>query len=236
MKRGYYIYAENFGSSGVNKKIKMQIEVLSRKFIMKEILIKTSKRTFVQRIKELMPCSSFTREYQSALNELLDPDFVYIRRIYVDKLYLAFLKDIKRKYPACKIIVEIPTYPYKKEMLSHYYTAFMYVKEIIYRHKYKENIDRFVTYSDDDKLFGVPTIRTMNGVNVKSISLLEPSDEYNSNEIHLIAVAFFLRHHGYERIIKGLRKYYQVERNSRVYVHIVGDGPECLKYKHLVKN
>lgn len=235
MKKGYYIYVENSGSLGVNKKIKMQIEALSGRFIMKDVLIKTSKRTFIQRMAGFLFWNSFEREYQSALNELVEPDFIYIRRILVDKKYLAFLKDIKKKNPMCKIIVEIPTYPYKGEMLSHWYTAFMYVKEIIYRHKYKENIDRFVTYSDDDEIFGVPTIRTMNGVNVKSISPLEPSNEYNPNEIHLIAVALFARHHGYERVIRGLYEYYQIERNRKVYFHVVGDGSECKKYKKLVK-
>lgn len=235
MKKGYYIYAENYGSSGVSKKIKMQVEAFSGRFIMKEVLIKTSKRTFIQRIYGLLFWNSFEREYQLALNELDNPDFVYIRMILVDKKYLAFLKDIKEKYPRCKVIVELPIYPYKGQMLSHWYTTFMYVKEIIYRHRYKENVDRFVTYSDDDVLFGVPTIRTINGVNVEAIPPLEPSNEYNPNEIHLIAVAKLVRHHGYERVIRGLYKYYQIDRDREVYFHVVGDGPECKKYKNLVK-
>lgn len=235
MKKGYYIHEENCGSLGVDKKIKMQMEALSGRFIMNEVLIKSSKRTLLQRISGLFFWNSFEREYQSALNELVDPDFVYIRRMLVDKKHIGFLKDIKEKYPMCKIIVEIPTYPYKDEMLSQWYTAFMYVKEIIYRHKYKENIDRFVTYSDDDEIFGVPAIRTMNGVNVRSISPVESSNEYNPNEIHLIAVAKLARHHGYERVIKGLYEYNQNGRNRKVYIHMVGDGPECKKYKRLVE-
>lgn len=235
MKKGYYIYVENCGSSGVSKKIKMQVQALSSRFMVKEVLVKTLKRNLVQRIKGLLFWNSFEREYQLALNELEFPDFVYIRKPYVDKMYLDFLKDIKEKYPTCKIIVEIPTYPYKGEMLSHWYSTFMYVKEIIYRHKYKENIDRFVTYSDDNEIFGVPTIRTMNGVNVETITPLIPSTEYNSNEIHLITVALLARHHGYERVIKGLDEYYQIEHKREVYFHIVGDGSEIKKYRSLVK-
>lgn len=236
MKKGYYIYVENCGSSGVSKKIEMQIKALSSRFVMKKVMIKTAKRTFVERICGLLFWNSFRREYKVALNELENPDFVYIRKTYVDKMYLAFLKDIKEKYPMCKIIVEIPVYPYKKEMLSYWYTSFMYVKEIVYRHRYKENIDRFVTYSDDDEILGVSTIRTMNGVNVEAILPLEAADEYKPNEIHLIAVALLARHHGYERIIKGLYEYYQVERNREVYIHIVGDGPESRKYRRMVRN
>ena len=235
MKKGYYIYAENCLSSGVSKKVKMQIDALSDRYIMKGVMVKTSERTVVQRVKGLLFWNSFGREYQCALNEIESPDFVYIRKEYVDKMYLGFLRDIKEQYPMCKIIVEIPTYPYKGEMLSHWYTTFMYVKEIIYRHKYKENIDRFVTFSDDSEILGVPTIQIMNGVNVKSISPIEPANEYNPNEIHLIAVALFSRHHGYERVIRGLYEYYQIERHREVYFHMVGDGPGCKKYENLVK-
>lgn len=234
MKKGYYIYAENYGSSGVSKKIKMQMEALSGRFIMKEVLIKTPKRTLMQRITGLLFWNSFEREYQSALNELDNPDFVYIRKMLVDKKHVIFLKEIKEKYPMCKIIVEIPTYPYKGEMLSHWYTTLMYVKEIIYRHKYKENIDRFVTYSDDDEILGIPTICTFNGINVENIAVVK--GDYCKNKIRLIGVAHMQKHHGYERIIEGLREYYQ--KGSHDYIvelSLVGDGTEKEKYRDLVK-
>lgn len=235
MKKGYYIYVENCGSSGVKRKIAMQIKALSDRFDIKELMIKSSSRNLIQRMCGLFFWNSVVREYETALDDLETPDFVYIRRTYVDKMYLTFLKDIKEKYPMCKIIVEIPVYPYKKEMLSNWYTFFMYIKEVVYRSRYKENIDRFVTYSDDDEIFGVSTIRTMNGVNVETISPLEAVNEYKPNEIHLIAVALLARHHGYERIVMGLYEYYQTERNRDVYIHIVGDGPESKKYRKLVK-
>lgn len=235
MKKGYYIYVENCGSSGVKRKIDMQVKALSRWFDVQELMIKTSDRSLVGRIMGLFPWNSMLREYRTTLEELESPDFVYIRRAYVDKLYLAFLRDIKEKYPMCKIIVEIPVYPYKKEMLSHWYTFLMYIKEMIYRSRYQESIDRFVTYSDDDALFGVPTIRTMNGVNVKAVTPLQPANEYKPNEIHLITVALLARHHGYERVLKGLHEYYQVERKREVFFYIVGDGPEGKKYRNLVK-
>ena len=235
MKKGYYIYGENCGSSGVKRKIEMQVKALSSRFDVKELLIKTSERTLFRRIMGLFPWNSMEREYQTALAELESPDFVYMRRVYADKMYFAFLRDIKEKYPTCKIIVEIPVYPYKKEMLSYWYSFFMYIKEMIYRHKYKECIDRFVTYSDDDEIFGVQTIRTMNGINVKEVLPLQPRNEYKPNEIHLITVALLARHHGYERVIKGLHEYYQVERNREVYFHIVGDGSECKMYRRLTK-
>lgn len=235
MKKGYYIYVENCGSTGVKRKIAWQIEAFSNWFDMKELMIKTSKRTLIRRILGLLFWNSFARDYAAALEELDKPDFVYIRRTYADKLYLAFLSDIKTIYPECKVIVEVPTYPYKKEMLSSWYTAFMYFKEILYKYKYKDYIDRFVTYSDVDEILGVPTVRTTNGVNVKSITPIDAVDEYNPNKVHLIAVALLARHHGYERVITGLHEYYSVEQKRKVYFHIVGEGPESKKYRKLVK-
>lgn len=235
MKKGYYIYVENCGSVGVKRKIEMQIETFSNWFDMKELMIKTVEKSLVQRIFGLLFWNSFARDYETALKELDNPDFVYIRRTYVDKMYLSFLADIKKRYPKCKVIVEIPGYPYKKEMLSSWYTIFMYFKEVLYKHKCKKCIDRFVTYSDDDEIFGVPTILTMNGINVKSISPIEVVNEYKPDEIHLIAVAFLVKHHGYERVLAGLREYYSVKRERAVYFHVVGDGPERKKYDKLVK-
>ena len=235
MKKGYYIYVENCGSSGVKKKIEMQIKAFARQLDIKEVMIKTSNRNFVQRIAGLFFWNSIEREYEAALKKIENPDFVYIRRTYVDKQYLEFLKSIKKLYPMCKIIVEIPVFPYKKEMLSFWYTVFMYVKEIMYRSRYKECIDRFVTYSDDTEIYGVPTIRTMNGVDVESICPIKAINDYKPNEINLIAVALLARHHGYERVLKGLKEYYKVEQKRKVYFHIVGDGPEGKKYRRLVK-
>lgn len=234
MKKGYYIYVENCGSEGVKRKIDMQIRAFSERFEMKDLMVRTSVRSLARRMANLLFWRSTEREYREALETMADPDFVYVRRAYADRMYLQFLRDIKTKYPQCRIIVEIPVYPYKKEMLSRPYTFLMYVKEMIYRQHFKDVIDRFVTYSPDDVIFGVPTIRTINGVNVRAISPAEPVSEYDPNKIHLIAVARLIKHHGYERIIRGLYEYYHGAGEREIYVHIVGDGPEGGRYRKLV--
>lgn len=235
MKKGYYIYVENCGSVGVIKKIKMQIKAFARQFEIKEVMIEKSNRNLGQRIAGLFLWNSVARKYEAALKKIENPDFVYIRRTYADKQYLEFIKSIKKLYPRCKIIIEMPVFPYKKEMLSYWYTAFMYIKEIMYRNRYKECIDRFVTYSDDTEIYGVPTICTMNGIDVDSVCVVKAKDDYEPNKINLIAVALLARHHGYERILKGLKEYYKTEQKRKVYFHIVGDGTEGKKYKRLVK-
>lgn len=235
MKKGYYVYVENCGSSGVKKKIEMQIKAFSKYFDIEKIEIKNLDRIMLQRVSGILPWGSIARDYETALKKLVNPDFVYIRRTYVDKAYLKFLKSVKEKFPQCRVIVEIPTYPYKKEMLSAWYTRFMYVKELIYKGEYRKYIDRFVTYSDDKEICGVSTVCTMNGVDVDTISPVEAVTEYDMNSVNLLAVALLARHHGYERVIKGLGEYYKEKQNRKVYFHIVGDGPEYSKYKKLAK-
>lgn len=233
MKKGYYIHMENCGSSGVMKKISMQIKAFSTEFSMEKILIKTLKRSLLQKIMGLLIWNSMEREYDNALKKMNNPDFVYIRRTYVDKKYLEFLKNLKERFPTCKIIVEIPVYPYKGEMMSNFYTILMYLKEVVYRHRYKEYIDRFVTYSDDTEICGVKTINTMNGVDVASISEIQRIENDDQKVFNLIAVAMLAKHHGYERIIEGLKNYYEKKPVKKIVLHIVGEGKEGEKYRSL---
>lgn len=233
-KKGYYIYVENCGSSGVMKKIRMQVDSFSKFLDIKALMIPNKKIGRLKRLYNMLPWSSFARDYESILNEMDSPDFVYIRRTYVDRLYLKFLKEIHLRWKTCKIIVEQPVYPYDRDMLNSPYTAVQYIKEIIFRQHYKDDIDRFVTYSDDEEILGVKTIRTMNGINVSEIKPINTRREYCTNNINLIAVATLVAHHGYERVIKGLYHYYNNEGDRNIVFHIVGDGPEKQSYIDMV--
>lgn len=234
-KKGYYLYTEKCGSSGVNNKIRMQISTFSEKVDIKGVQIENCPRNLLKRIWGLFLWGSFARDYEKALREIKSPDFIYIRRWYIDKRQLEFLKAIKEKYPLCKIIVEIPTYPYFKEFCSNVYSILALFKEIMYMGKNKLYIDRFVTYSNDEKIFGIPTIRTMNGIDTKSITSSFNDTKYTGKEIHLVAVALFARHHGYERIIKGLYEYYMSPRKCTIFFHVVGTGSELPKYEKMVR-
>ena len=75
----------------------------------------------------------------------------------------------------------------------------------------------------------------MNGIDIESFKPVSGSREYDYEHIYLIAVAFLMRHHGYERVIEGLNDYYKKERKRKVFVNIIGDGKEKRKYEHLVR-
>ena len=133
MKNGYYIHFDGRQSVGVAKKIDMQMEELGHYFSIKEVDVKTVPRTFTERVVGLLPWKSISRDYAGALEELEQPDFLYVRRTVADQEYVEFWKNIKQRFPGCKIIVEIYTYPYDKDDFWKWNAWPFYFKEKIYR-------------------------------------------------------------------------------------------------------
>lgn len=235
--KGYYIhFGAKEGSAGVAKKIDMQMEEFSKYYEMEEIEVKD---TPVGKLRTLMTLGllwvSRRRDYAAALNKIIAPDFIYIRRTTADRDYIAFLSEIKHRYPGCKIIVEIFTYPYDKDSYDSLLLKPLLWKEKHYRKKYKDCIDRFVTYTEDEEIFGVKTIRTMNGMDVASTSVIAPENQDESS-IHLIFVAYMQKHHGFERLLYGLKNYYSQGNKREIICHCVGDGPELPHYKKMTED
>ena len=236
LKRGYYIHFQGRESLGVSKKIDMQMEEFGKHYAMKEIEVVTKTRSLLRRIAGLFPTESIDRDYEKALKQIEKPDFIYVRRTVADKEYVCFFSDIKKKYPQCKIIVEIFTYPYDRDNYLKWDAWPFYIKELINRPKLKKYVDRFVTYSDDKEIFGIPTICSINGINVQKHKIV--GGEYRENVIRLLGVAFMQRQHGFERVIAGLYDYYKKNANKskvKVELWLVGDGPEKNKYQSQVQ-
>lgn len=232
--KGYYIHFDGKKSIGVHKKIDMQIHEFEKYFQISEIEISSMERTLGQRLIGLLPWHSIPRTYESSLEKLENPDFVYVRRTVADKAYLNFLKEINERFPLCKIIVEIFTYPYDRDEFFKWNSWPFYIKELINRKKLKNYVDRFVTHSEEKEIFRVPTIHATNGICIDSIKPVS-GEKKNSNVISMIAVAFMQKHHGYERIIKGMHQYYSKGGKREFMLFLVGDGPEKRRYRKLVK-
>ena len=234
MKKGYYIHFEGRQSVGVSKKMDMQIEEFGKHFSIEEIDVKCRPRNLLQRVLGLFPTASISREYDEALNTIDEPDFIYARRSVCDRAYLGFWKQIRQKYPQCRIIIEIFTYPYDKDDFGKWNAWPFLIKEWIYRPKLKKYIDRFVTYSSHKEIFGIPTIVTTNGIIVDKVRKL--GGDTKTGLIRLIGVAYFQRQHGYERVIEGLAEYYKNDDTPyKITLDLVGEGPEKPFYQELVR-
>lgn len=236
-KRGYYIcYKTNTEFLGVNKKIDNQIKVLNTVCDCRKIAIPKEEKNVIKSILWRMPFGSFGRKYEYAFDMIRqhgEPDFLYIRFVPLDRKFLQFLKELRKRYGSVKILMEIPTYPYKGELLHNVTMVPFYFKDIFYRGRLKKYVNRIVTLTDDKAIYGIPTIPIMNGIIVDDIPMV---CDYNTTGggVNLIAVALMRRAHGYERCIKGLAEYYQRSPERKVVIHFVGAGEEKAYYQSLV--
>jgi hypothetical protein len=231
MKKGYYIVFGSQNSYGVNKKINMQLKEMQKLFDAMLIQEPKKDRSLIVRLIGLLPWVSNSYDYGHIIDKLKNPDYIYIRSILADKNYIKFLKYVREKYTNCKIIVEYPTFPYDKEWMIVYEFPFG-IKDKLYRRRLHKYVDRIATYSFDDEIYGVPTLKIMNGIDVDLINIVH--SQKNDDKIHLLGVAIMLNSHGYDRIIRGMYEY-KKKGGNRVLVDLVGDGPKKQDYINLAK-
>ena len=231
---GYYVVPTfTDREKGIVKKINYHIELFSQISDVKKIQIPSNK--WVSRIIYRLPLGSAGGDYRKPLEEIINPDYVYIRKGNVDRKLILFLKKLRIEYPKCKIIFEIPTYPYDKDALAKPQNYFILRKDRHYRKQLNKYVDRVVTYSNDEEIFGIKTIKAHNGVDCSKITPITDY-ELHKEEIRLIGVAQFRAQHGYERIIRGLREYYKTNPKVKVRLTLVGNGSEMPLYKQEVEN
>jgi hypothetical protein len=161
-----------------------------------------------------------------------DYSIVYIRNPFVlnQISYLHFLR--KAKYSNCKVILEIPTYPYKLE-LNTFRSKMMYFNEMLYVKKLKKYIS-LILYSGNyySQIYEIPCKQIFNVGNNKTIPLANSNKV--GNIINVVGVSGCAIYHAYERIIEGLYHYYNGNPTFSVRFHIVGVGPYLELYKSYV--
>lgn len=157
-------------------------------------------------------------------------DCIYIRRLCPNNYaVISFLKAMKKNNPFCKIVYEIPTYPYDREHTGVKGKLILFIDKI-YRKKLHKYVDRIATLTDDEEIFNCKTLKITNGVDCNSIPLSK-KEKFDDKQINMVAVAQFAFWHGYDRLIEGMA----LAKKSNIYLHLVGDGPELPKYKQLVE-
>lgn len=175
-KNGYYIY---FGTAteflGVQKKIDNQVKILNTVCDCRKIVVPREETDVIKSIMWRMPFGSFGRRYEHAFDQIQingEPDFLYIRFVPLDRKFIRFLEELRKRYSSAKIMLEIPTYPYKGELLHNLAMVPFYFKDIFYRGQLKRYVDRIVTLTDDRVIFGISAIHIMNGIIVDDIPMV----------------------------------------------------------------
>lgn len=161
---------------------------------------------------------------------------VYIRYThFANPFFIGFLRKIKRA--GIRVILEIPTYPYDHEYINRSLAEKLILAiERVSRERFKSCVDRVVTFSSEDSIYGVETIKINNGVDLNYIK------ESKINQVKccvsIIAVASMYFWHGYDRLLAGLKNYYQNPVETSVWLYLVGIGnnSESQRYLTLIKS
>ena len=232
-KKGVYLVQGDLSvPMGINRKINSQIDTFREAGFSIDIHKVEDKRIFGYKILHRLPFANIIPVWKRE-KELLEYDFIYLRKPFgMNAPFIKFLKWIKSERPYLKIIMEIPTYPYDKEITKDKKNWPFYVKEVLARKKIKKYIDVLSVPTDDKEIFGVKTIKINNGYDFKKSH--ERKFDRNKESIDIAIVAIFYAWHGFERLIKGLYLYYQNGNKRQVNLHFVGDGSELSTYKKMV--
>ena len=163
----------------------------------------------------------------------LEFDCFYIRYPESDPLFIKLLKAIK-KQGSC-VITEIPTYPYDEEGKGSFKGRLIKAVDRFYRKKIGKYVDRIVTYSGDDTIFGIKTIKTINGFDFEKVTI--SSFTPNADKIHFCGVATIHPIHGFDRLIRGMANYYENGGTRELFFDVVGDGDDKVleSYRQLTK-
>ena len=227
-------------SDGVWKKINSQVSALRNIggkvdfFYMDNGFIIHDNGATKEKINCALNCKYFfylsLRDYIKKNNEIFN--LAYIRKPHggLFVLFLSFLFSFIKK-SGTKIFLEVPTYPYKKELTSYKnkFLDFIFDLSLPFFKKY---IDEIIFMGElTDKIWGIKARRISNGIDVESITPIEEK-KISEDEFIIVGVANLESWHGYDRIIKGL---YEYKGNVKVLFHIVGySQPELSNLKKMV--
>lgn len=168
-------------------------------------------------------------------------DAIYFRWGGTNRLFNELLRFLSLHNKL--IVIEIPTYPIKGEMLGkakgrwekkNYYGTIKsllgaYILEDVYLRKQKKFTDMFVFTAPDAFMKGVRTVNILNGIDPAKI--IRRREHSCGNVIKLLAVANVSSWHGFDRVIRGLAEYHGKRKIEFV---IVGQGSELDELKRLV--
>ena len=232
----YYYYIDKEKKNGIEKKVLSQIELFKKKGFECELITYPYVHSFKTKILGRLPFTNVDPKWEYD-NKFEKIDFIYLRRPFnMSYGFRKFLKNVKKNNLHVKIIVEIPTYPYDHELTDNFMNYPLLIKDRYNRKHMKGLIDCWTVIGEIDnreKLWDIPIIPFINGIKIDEIQPKE--DKHVANEINLICVSTFEMWHGYDRLLKGLGKYYRDTQTPRnVQLYMVGDGLEKEKYSKII--
>ena len=157
-------------------------------------------------------------------------DIIYIRYPFSSPYFIHWLAHINKIHPQCKIVIEVPTFPYHKEFEG--FGKIRLILDLWYRRFLKKYVDRIVLIGQHDELWGIKTIKITNGINVSRKEKFD--SKRKEGEVRLVAVGNWRNWHGLDRLISGMGQYYLKHPSVKITLDVIGGGSFVLSYKQQV--
>lgn len=228
-----YIKFDRWSKEGVCRKMLKQIEVFQDYFEVYFTLLYKDNIYIIHngKVIEQRKYKYVRKNMYYFLKDNSDKfDYVYFRFIYIDMYLFKTLKLLSEN--AIKVIMELPTYPFELNTSKSIKNKVLVKLNHYYLKKCNKHINYIVTYSQDNEIYGIPTIRTSNFFSGNS----EVPSKIPHEGLNLTAVSMYDQWHGYDRAIEGLYQFYKNRsRGELINIHFVGDGEVLTIYRNLVK-
>lgn len=215
---------------GIENKVLAQVSCLEKLGNLSFINNEFNRDDKIDMIKFILPFIASKREkgrIRLLKNVSIDTDYLYIRKPSLSYSFFLLLNEVKEINPAIKIIMEIPTYPFHNEYSG--FSRLMIVPSIACEKKLHQIVDYIVTYSSDDYIWGIKTLKMSNCVDYASIN---SRNNYSAipKTIRLTCVANYMYWHGLDRLINGIKNY---NGDYDVMLNVVGGGKEIPNLKKI---
>jgi glycosyltransferase involved in cell wall biosynthesis len=170
-----------------------------------------------------LPSSVFEKKYQVCYYRL--EDFLTISTFW-------FVKELLLINKGCKIYIELPNYPYYKQISKHWFlqTRLLLTKLLLFR--LQKYVHKIITFSGDNFIWNIPTIKINNGFspellfsNINEKTSLETIPEFKK-ELQILGVANFNKYHGIDIVVNSLKAFRTTKAyidGYRIRLHLVGD-------------
>ena len=228
----FYIYTHDLSnpSIGVFNKIEQQANCFRQAGFDVEKVNMFREKSLQERVINRITFFGNTSNYKNIICDFatVKNSVIYIRFALFDFYAWKLFKMCRKNNNF--IVIEIPTYPFKKEI--NFRSKQFYFQHLFYLKLVRNYISFFVTYSEDNKIYSIDSVPITNGIDLSLYSVKTKC--IFKNELHLLVVATLAIWHGVDRVIKGLGIYVHKGGNEKVYLHVVGEGDELKRLKEMV--
>lgn len=144
-------------------------------------------------------------------------DLGYLRWHTFDKPYLGMLESLKSRGATNIIEAHAWTPDQEYKDLIGRYENFMDRNYSQYAKKY---VSLVAAMSDYDNIWGIKTVKVDNAVDLETVK--PRSWKKDTEKLRIISVSNEYNYHGYDRLVKGLKLYYDNGGTRKIETHFVG--------------